>query len=152
MSDGYAMIGKEIDLYFTISKLHEQQQYMHGNKIHSVEHYIVSILQLWLRPIIRGKSKVPVEFDAKFDLSVDSEGYGRIEKISLETYNESSCLLEAVESFKECTGYYPERVLADQIYRTRENRSYCKEHGIRLSGPKLGRPSVTAKVDKKQEY
>ena len=31
-------------------------------------------------------------------------------------------------------------------------RSYCKEHGIRLSGPKLGRPSATAKVDKKQEY
>ena len=42
--------------------------------------------------------------------------------------------------------------LTDQIYRTRENRSYCKEHGIRLSGPKLGRPSATAKVDKKQEY
>ena len=35
-------------------------------------------------------------------------------------------------------------VLTDQIYRTRENRSYCKEHGIRLSGPKLGRPSATA--------
>ena len=42
--------------------------------------------------------------------------------------------------------------LTNQIYRTRENRLYCKEHGIRLSGPKLGRPSATAKVDKKQEY
>ena len=73
-------------------------------------------------------------------------------KISFEAYNESTCLTEAVERFKERTGYYPKRVLADQIYRTRENRSYCKEHGIRLSGPKLGRPSATAKVDKKQEY
>lgn len=81
-----------------------------------------------------------------------SEGYGRIEKISFEAYNESTCLIEAIERFRERTGYYPERVLADQIYRTRENRSYCKEHGIRLSGPKLGRPSATAKVDKKQEY
>jgi hypothetical protein len=27
-----------------------------------------------------------------------------------------------------------------QHYRTRENLRYCKEHGIRLSGPKLGRP------------
>ena len=78
--------------------------------------------------------------------------YGRIEKISFEAYNESTCLIEAIERFRERTGYYPERVLADQIYRTRENRSYCKEHGIRLSGPKLGRPSATAKVDKKQEY
>ena len=98
------------------------------------------------------KVKAPVEFGAKFDLSLDSEGYGRIEKISFEAYNESTCLIEAIERFRERTGYYPERVLADQIYRTRENRSYCKEHGIRLSGPKLGRPSATAKVDKKQEY
>ena len=30
--------------------------------------------------------------------------------------------------------------------------SSCKKHGIRLSGPKLGRPSATTKVDKKQEY
>ena len=98
------------------------------------------------------KVKAPVEFGAKFDLSLDSEGYGRIEKISFEAYNESTCLIEAIERFRERTGYYLERVLADQIYRTRETRNYCKEHGIRLSGPKLGRPSATEKVDKKQEY
>ena len=96
--------------------------------------------------------KAPVEFGAKFDLSLDNEGYGRIEKISFEAYNESTCLIGAIERFRERTGYYPERVLADQIYRTRENRNYCKEHEIRLSGPKLGRPSINAKVDKKQEY
>ena len=45
-------------------------------------------------------------------------------------------------------GTFGIRVLADQIYRTRANRSYCKEHGIRLSGPKLGRPGVNVKVDK----
>jgi hypothetical protein len=44
------------------------------------------------------------------------------------------------------------RILADQIYRTRDNRRFCKERGIRLSGPKLGRPSETAKQDKKTEY
>ena len=43
--------------------------------------------------------------------------------------------------------------MADQIYRTRENRSFCKENGIRLSGPKLGRLNpVTNKTDKKLEY
>jgi IS5 family transposase len=125
---------------------------MYDNKVHSVEHRIVSIPQPWFRPIVRGKVKTPVEFGAKFDLSLDSEGYGRIEKISFEAYNESSSLIEAAERFKDRTGYYPERVLADQIYRTRENRSYCKEHRIWLSGPKLGRPSATAKADKKQEY
>ena len=122
MSDGYAMTGKDIGLYLTIIRLYEQQQYMYDNRVHSVEHRIVSISRPWLRPIVRGKVKAPVEFGAKFDLSLDSEGY------------------------------YPERVLADQMYRTRENRSYCTEHGIRLSGPRLGRPSATAKASKKQEY
>lgn len=125
---------------------------MYENKTHSVEHRIVSISQPWLRPVVRGKTKAPVEFGAKFDLSLDSGGYGRIEKISFEAYNESGCLVKAVERFRERTGHYPRRVLADQIYRTRENRKYCKDHGIRISGPKLGRPSADVKVDKKQEY
>ena len=60
MSDGYAMTGKDIDLYLTIIKLHEQQQYMYDNRVHSVEHRIVSISQPWLRPIVRGKVKAPV--------------------------------------------------------------------------------------------
>ena len=48
-------------------------------------------------------------------------------------------------------GYYPERVLVYQIYRTRDNRRYCQERGIRMSGPKLGRPSqaAQAKAEKK---
>lgn len=144
MSGGYAIADKEISLYLAIITLYGQQKYMYDNKVHSVEHRIVSIPRPWLRPIVRGKVKAPVEFGAKFDLSLDSEGYGRIEKISFEAYNESTCLIEAVERFKDHTGYYPERVLADQIYRTRENKSYGKEHGIRLSGPKLGRPSAIA--------
>ena len=81
---------------------------MYDNKIHSVEYRIVSITQPWIRPIVRGKVKTPVEFGAKLDLSLDSEGYGRIEKISFEAYNESTCLKEAVERFKERSGYYPE--------------------------------------------
>ena len=148
MSNGYATTEKEAGLYLTITALYEQQKYMYDNKIHSVEHRIVSITQPWLRPIVRGKVKAPVEFAVKFDLSLDSEGYGRIEKISFEAYNESTCLTEAVERFKERPGYYPNWVPADQIYRTRANRNYCKEHSICSSGPKLGRPGVNVKVDK----
>lgn len=155
MQKGYAPTSKEISLLFTIHKLYEQQEYMYKNKVHSVEDRIVSITQPWIRPIVRGKSKAPVEFGAKFDLSLDENGYGRIEKISYDAYNESTIMQEAVERYKERTGHYPERVLADQIYRTRENRRYCKSHSIRLSGPKLGRPSVNTKQtvkERKLEY
>ena len=39
-------------------------------------------------------------------------------------------------------GHYPESVHADKIYRNRKNRKFCKEHNIRLSGPKLGRSTA----------
>ena len=110
-----------------------------------------------MKCVVRGKIKTPVEFSAKFDLSLDENCYGRIEKISYDAYNESTVLIDAVNRFKERTGHYPEGVLADQIYRTRDNRGFCKLHGIRLSGPKPGRPgknvtTLQAKADKRQEY
>ena len=62
-------------------------------------------------------------------------------------------LQKAVERFQKRTGHYLERILADQIYRTRDNRRYCKGHGIRLSGPHLGRPAAVVSVkSRKQEY
>ena len=108
MSRGYAMTDKEIGLYLTVLTLYEQQKYMYDNRVHSVDHRIVSITQPWIRPVVRGKARAAVEFGAKFDLSLDSEGYGHIEKISFEAYNESTCLIEAVERFKARTGHYPE--------------------------------------------
>lgn len=53
--------------------------------------------------------------------------------------------------YKERTGHYPKRVLVDQIYRTRDNRNFCKDHNITMSGPKLGRPSKDKKSTK-EEY
>jgi len=60
-------------------------------------------------------------------------------------------LQQAVENYKERFGFYPEAVLADQIYRSRENRSYCKKHDIRLSGPPLGRPPRDDRPNKELE-
>ena len=67
-------------------------------------------------------------------------------------YNESSNLQEMVERFKEREGHYPEHVLADKIYRTRENLRYCKEYNIRMSGPALGRPKKITEYDAKQAH
>ena len=129
-----------------------QLQYMYDNKVHSVPDRIVSISQPYIRPIVRGKAKAPVEFGAKLDLSIDENGIARLERLSFDAYNESDVLITAVENYKNRTGHYPERVLVDQIYRNRTNRAFCSEHGIRISGPALGRPKKDNKVDKKQEY
>lgn len=142
---------KEMKLLMVLDKVYEQQKFMYDNNIHTIENRIVSISQPYIRPIVRGKSNAQVEFGAKLDLSI-VDGFGRIEKISFEAYNESEVLADVIERYKERTGHYPERVLADKIYRNRSNLSYCKERGIKLSGPALGRPRKDATIDKKAEY
>ena len=151
-SRGYAPDKKDIPLLVTVFRLYLQQEYMYSNRVHSVTGRIVSIRQPWVRPIVRGKASAPVEFGPKLDVSIDCEGYGRIEKVSFDPYHESGNLITAVERYRERTGQYHERVLADKIYRTKENRAYCRKNGIRLSGPKLGRPCKDARADKKQEH
>ena len=56
------------------------------------------------------------------------------------------------EQYFERTCHYLERILADKIYRNRNNLAYCREHRIRLSGPSLGRPKKNAVTDRKTEY
>jgi len=53
---------------------------------------------------------------------------------------EASEFEQVVEKYRKRFGHYPERILADKIYRSKSNRAFCKEHGIHLSGPRLGRP------------
>ncbi len=54
-------------------------------------------------------------------------------------------MIDSLKTYKEKHGFYPEAVLADKIYRTRENRNFCKSRGIRISGPKLGRTTEEEK-------
>lgn len=137
--------------YETIRTLYSQQKQMYDSKTHSVPDRIVSINQPYIRPIVRGKTNTPVEFGAKLDISVVN-GYTRLEHMSFDPYNESTLLMKMVERYRLRTGRYPARILADKIYRNRDNLRYCKEHGIRLSGPALGRPRKDAAPDKKQDY
>ena len=150
--DGVDLSEKDAALLDVIYKVYEQQLYMYENKTHSVEDRIVSISQPYIRPIVRGKAKAPTEFGAKLDLSVDEHGMARLEKLSFDAYNESDVLKTALENYRERTGHYPERVLADQIYRNRDNINICKKWHIRLSGKALGRPKKTPATDKKTEY
>jgi len=85
-------------------------------------------------------------------MSIDENGMARLERLSFDAYNEADVLTGAIENYRERTGHYPERVLVDQIYRNRKNRAYCKERGIRISGPALGRPRKMSLDERKQAY
>ena len=123
---------------------------MHANGKHSVEDRIVSISQPHVRPIVRGKADAAVEFGAKIAVS-KVNNCCRIETSSWDNFNEGTKLIDAIERYKTRHSFYPEAVLADKLYRTRENLTYCKQHGIRLSGPPLGRPKLDQAMDKKIE-
>lgn len=68
------------------------------------------------------------------------DSYVFLDHINWDNFNESGDLTTQVEAYKNYTGYYPESVYVDKIYRTRENRAWCQERGIRISGTPLGRP------------
>ena len=61
-------------------------------------------------------------------------------------------IADMAERFREREGHYPSRILADKIYRNRENLRFCKERGIRLSGPALGRPKKEEVRNRTQDF
>lgn len=127
-----------LDRLSVIPLVYAQQKEMFDNNTHVCADRIVSLEQPHVRPINRGKRPNPTEFGQKLHLSV-VDGYTYLEQTSWSNFNESTDLQAAVEDYFRKFNCYPAAVLADKIYQTRANKMYCKEHGIRLSGPPLGR-------------
>lgn len=145
----YPQMYKFTERHKIVKEVYSQQYYMHRNNVRSVPDRIVSISQPHIRPIVRGKAGKSVEFGAKISLSL-SEGFSFIDRLSWDNYNESQDLIPQIDKYKERYGYYPESVHADKIYQTRDNRSYCKKHGIRITGKPLGRPVIETQENKKK--
>ena len=133
-----------------ISELYRQQKQMWDNKEHKIAGRIVSISQPHVRPMVRGKASREVEFGAKISVSLIG-GYSFLDRLSWDPYHESVDLKVQIENYKRRFGCYPVSVHADKIYRTRENLNYCREEGIRLSGPPLGRPKIMTKEEAVRE-
>ena len=123
-----------------ISELFRQQTILYHADSRSIPDRIVSLCQAHIRPIVRGKARCNVEFGAKISISVTGEGFTFLDRLSYDPYNEGEDLKAQAMAYRRRHGHYPEVICADQIYRTRSNRAFCQRHGIRLSGPRLGRP------------
>jgi IS5 family transposase len=141
--------------YKNLLVIHEvwrQQQWMHDHHANRIDDRIVSISQPHVRPIKRGKPGAATEFGAKISVSLIN-GYTFVDRLSWDNYNEGGDFKTQVETYRRRFGCLPESIHADKIYRTRENRKFCNQHGIRLSGPALGRPPEQANHEiRKQMY
>lgn len=134
-----ALSRKQYRDLLVLAELYRQQKWMYDHRSHRINDRIVSISQPHVRPIKRGKAGSDTEFGAKLSVSL-VEGYAFVDRTSWDNFNECLDLNGQVEAYKKRSGFYPESVHADRIYRTRDNLRYCKKHNIRLSGPRLGRP------------
>lgn len=134
----------------TIRDLHVQQRTMYEERTHRIADRIVSISQPHVRPMVRGKAGKKVEFGAKVSISYLKEGYVSVDRLSWDAYNESADLPAQIELYRDRFGHHPASVHADAIYRTRKNRDYCQERGIRLSGKPLGRPKKETGENKEE--
>ena len=130
---------RDLKIFWVIQHLYVQQRKMHTDRTKSHLNRIVNIYQPYVRPIPRGKAKSKVEFGAKLGVS-EYEGFTRLDHLSWEAYHEGKAdLVSQVERYKKLLGYYPEVVLSDGIYLTRENRKWLKNKKIRHIGKPLGR-------------
>ncbi len=129
----------DIKLLTIINQLYQQQKQMYEQKIHSIDHRIVSLYQYWVRPMVRGKSGKKVEFGAKINI-MQKDGFVRVNHFDFEAFNEGQFVEAMVESYYEFNGYYPEYFLADKLYLNRANRKYLKEKNIKIVNKPLGRP------------
>lgn len=141
---------RQYKMLLVVSEVYRQQLWLSENKKQSIEDRIVSLNQPHIRPIVRGKAGKSVEFGAKLSASC-FDGYVFLDHISWDNFNESGDFKTQIEAYKNYTGYYPESVHVDKIYRTRENRAWCLERGIRISGPPLGRPPANVSKEKKKQ-
>lgn len=115
MLDSYEQIPlepKDHKYLLVINTLFAQQKQMYDNHSHSIENRIVSIHQLHVRPIVRGKSHAKVEFGAKIHVSL-IDGISFLDELSWEAFNEGSHMMDYVERYKKRFGFYPKEVLAD---------------------------------------
>jgi hypothetical protein len=141
---------KEYKNLLVVAEVYRQQLWMYKNKTIRIDNRIVSINQPHIRPLVRGKAGCSVEFGAKISASC-VDNYVFLDNLSWDNFNESQDFIKQVEAFKQRTGYYPDSVHVDKIYRTRKNRTYCKEKGIRMSGTPLGRPPKNLSIETRKK-
>lgn len=134
----FTLNDKQKEIFETIKTIYAQQYYMWENKVNRVEDRIVNFYQPHIRGIVRGKAGKKTEFGPKLAVS-KANGFILLDEISFSNFNESTTLRDIIDKYHRTYGCYPENINADKIYQTRDNKLYCNELGIRLSGPKLGR-------------
>ncbi len=71
-----------------------------------------------------------MEFGAKISVSLTGEGLAHVDKLHWDAQHEGHDLEAQVEAYKKRYGYYPEVVIADTLYGSRDNRGYLRAYPL----------------------
>lgn len=136
---------KDFARFGVIKKVCQQQEFLLDNPPSKLKDRIVSLHKPYLRPIVRGKEKKPVEFGAKAHI-LQVDGLTFIDKLDFNAFNECTRLKLSVAKHKRFFG--PAKQLgADRIYATNKNRVFCTGKKIFTCFPKKG-PKKLSKAEK----
>ena len=139
---------RDLRILWAIRLMYDQQLQMHNENTNRIDDRIVSIYQPYVRPIMRGKAKHKVEFGSKNGISLQY-GYVLLEKLSWDAYNECNDLHSAANNYKRMHSHYPELIIADSIYHTKANKTFCQNNHIKLIGKRLSKRAM-AKMSPKE--
>jgi transposase, IS5 family len=143
---------RDLRILWAVRLVYAQQLQMHNENTNRIDDRIVSIYQPYVRPIMRGKARHKVEFGSKNGISLQ-HGYVLLEKLSWDAYNECNDLQAAANNYNRMHGYYPEWIIADSIYHTKANKTFCQQNHIKLIGKRLSKRALSKMTSKeRKEY
>ena len=112
----------------TASNIVEQQKNIY--KRLPVKERIVSAHQSHLRPMVRGKYPVEVEFGPKILLNLKNN-FLFLEHISFSNVSDSQLLDISLKGYQERFGYLPTQLAADRGFWSKDNRQLAQDYGIK---------------------
>jgi hypothetical protein len=146
---GLVLSEKHSQTFSVITAIYQQQLQKFSYPDQKIKARILSISQPHLRSIYRGKPGAQFEIGAQIDVSV-IDSFGRLERLSFDPYHEGENLISAILKYYTTYGYYPEEVMVDHLYRTKENIKFCNDLNIKIIGAPLGKTKEAHNQDKKQ--
>ncbi len=130
----------KIEERLSVAKLiYEQQLTMAKTRGKRVANRIVSFHQPLVRPMIRGKEGGNYEFGIKAHVAL-VDGYAFLDRAQPDPFHEGNLLPDSVTQHTQRFGKPPQIVIADQLYATRSNRTFLKDHNIHHAFKSIGRP------------
>ena len=133
---------KAKDFVKTASKIIQQQKEIYKGK--SVKERIVSSWATHIRPMVRGKFPVEVEFGPKILLSLHGK-FLFLDSLNFDNVADVTLLPQAIESYQTRFGRLPSQIAADRGFYSKDNYQYCLDKKItKVAIEKKGKPSTTS--------